>query len=205
MSTISDFLKKPFTLRTAVGYKNMNALALGTFAVQFDPKSVLTDKIIINDVQISGLNVSSEAKASGETNISRLMDNINKSVGQKEPVAAQPAAPATKPDTTQSKQPSVVVKDLRVEDSSVNVALSGIPGIPKDALAVTVPLPNIHMQNIGENKKQTLGETVMQILNAINAETVKATGVAVKEATQKAFQGGKDTVNTVTDTLKNLF
>ena len=182
-----------------IGYKNKNAFELGKFALQFDPKSVLTDKIMINDVQISGLNVSSEAKANGTTNISQLKDNIAKSLGQKEPTNPKPTAQGTQAPATSStsKQPAVVIKDLRVDDSSVNVALSGIPGIPKDALAVTVPLPNIHLQNIGENKKQTLGETALQVVNAIDVEVVKASATAAKEATQKAIQGGKDTITNI--------
>ena len=65
------------------GYKNKNALELGKFDVKFDPKSVLTNKIIINNVQISGLNVASEAKVNGETNITRLRDNVANSLKQR--------------------------------------------------------------------------------------------------------------------------
>lgn len=187
------------------GYKNKNVFELGKFDIKFDPKSVLTDKIMIQNVQISGLNVSSEAKANGETNITRLRDNVNKSLSQNK--GKEAPAPATQKTETKSdqKQVSVVVKDLLIDNSAVNVALSGIPGLSDSALAATVPLPDIHLQNIGENKKQTFGETILQVLNAIDVEVVKASAKAVQEATQKAIQTGKDSVNAIKDTLKSLF
>jgi len=187
-----------------VGYKNKNAFELEKLAINFDPKNVLAGKIIINNVKIDGLNVASEAKASGETNISRLINNVNKSLGSNTQGAATPETKPTQ-QAQSSKQPAVIIKDLKIDNSSVDFALSGIPGVPKEALAVNVPLPDIQMKNIGEKKRQTLGETVIQVLNTINAEVVKASITATKEATQKAIQGGKDRVNSFTDTLKNLF
>ena len=118
--------------------------------------------------------------------------NVIRSLGkttQKPQVQAAPTAqPASKESST---QPAVVVKDLRVDNSTVNVALSaGIPGIPNAAqgLGASVPLPDIHLQNIGENKRQTITETALQVLNAIDAEVIKASAKATKEAAQKAEQ-----------------
>ena len=189
------------------GYKNKNALQLGKFEVKFDPKSVLTKKIVINNVQISGLSVSSEAKANGETNITRLRDNVSASLGQgTQSAPAQAAAPAEQPQQSAAKeQTAVVIKDLLIDNSSVNVALSGIPGLSDAAMAATVPLPDIHLTKIGENKKQTLGETALQVLNAVDTEVVRASAKAVQEASQKALQSGKDSINAIKDTLKNLF
>lgn len=194
-------------IENPVGYKNRNAFELGKFEVQFDPKSVITKKIIINNVQISGLNVSSEAKANGETNISRLMDNVNQSLGQgtKKAPEQKAAAPAKAPTEKAGDPISVVIKDLRVDDSSVNVALSGIPGLNDAAVGTSVPLPNIHLQNIGENKKQTPKETVLQVVNTINAEVVKASAKAVQEASKKALQNGKDAINGIANSIKSLF
>lgn len=195
------------TIGNPAGYKNKNALQLGKFDVKFDPRSVLTNKIIVNNVQISDLSVSSEAKVSGETNITRLLDNVNKSLNQGTKAApAKETQKTTASSTTQKKaQKSVVIKDLLINDSSVNVALSGIPGLSDAAMAATVPLPDIHLQNIGEKKPQTLAETALQILNTINVEVVQASAKAVSDATKKAIQSGKDSFNAVKDTLKSLF
>ncbi len=188
-----------------VGYQNKNAFELGQFDVQFDPKSVLTDRIMVKSVLLNGLNVSSEAKASGETNISKLLDNVNKSLGSDKQPAKAALAPKAQPAQAEVKsQKSVIIKDLRVENSAVNVALSGIPGVAKSALGAKVPLPNIHLKDIGEKKPQTLRETVMQVLNTINKEVVQASAKAAKEAAQNALKSGKGVVDSIINSFKKF-
>ena len=149
------------TIGNPAGFKDKNAFQLGNITVNFDPKSVLSDKIVVKNVDISGVNVSTELNAQGQTNITALLDNVNKFVGAE----AEPAKPAPKKqvqvlqpaESTSSK--SVVIRDLTIKDSSVRAGIAG--------QMMDVSLPEIHQQNIGEQKEQSLGEIVVGVLNTI--------------------------------------
>ena len=188
------------TIGNPAGFKNKNLLELGKITVDFDPKSVLTDKIVINNVQANGLNLALETTATGESNIERLVKNIEQSSASEETPASKEAAKTQPKPTTNGDKQTVVIKDLTLDDSNVKLAFAASP-----VMGMTIPLPNIHINNIGENKKQSWDETLIQILTAINAESAKATAKAVKDAATKTLQGGKDTIKSFTDTIKNLF
>ena len=174
---------------------------MGSIIVNFDPQSVLTNKVVIKDIAISGVNVSAELNAAGKTNITELLDNVNKFVGTDKSAKAQPTqqVQSQKQTTyeTSSESQSVVIQDLTIKDSSVR---AGIVGQMTD-----IPLPEIHQQNIGEQRKESWVEIIVGILNTINAESTKAVVTATKEALEKNIQMGKDTAKGLTDTLKNLF
>lgn len=192
---------KNLAIGNPAGFKDKNAFQLGNITVDFDPHSVLSDKIVIKDVAISGVNVSTELNAAGKTNVTELLNNINKFIGT-EPTPTKPtqqkAAAKPAPKTQESNgSKAVVVKDLTVKDSSVRAGIAG--------QMMDIPLAEIHQQNIGEGKDQSWGEILVGILNTINAESTKAVVKATSEALQNNLQNGKDTAKSFTDTLKNLF
>lgn len=65
------------------GFSDNSIFELGGIKVAFQPKSVLTDKIIINSVIIDGTKVSAELKNlySLDSNVSALQQNINDYLG----------------------------------------------------------------------------------------------------------------------------
>ena len=186
------------TIGNPAGYKDKNVFQLGNISVAFDPKSIFTNKVVVNSVAINGVNVSTELNAAGKTNVAELLDNVNKFVGSDKPTQ-KPAKAQTKQEPTKESDSSqaVVIRDLTIKDSAVRAGVAG--------QMMDIPLPEIHQQNIGEQKEQTWGEIVVSILNTINAESTKAVLKATKESLQKNINTGKDTVNSVKDTLKNLF
>ncbi len=181
------------------GFKDKNAFQLGSIVVNFDPRSVFSDKIVIKNVDVNGVAVSTELNAQGKTNVTELLNNVNKFVGEDQQNQVQKAPanqePAVKQESDNSK--SVVIRDLIIKDSSVRAGIAG--------QMMDVPLPEIHQQNIGEQKDQSLGEIIVGILNVINAESTKAVVKATQEALEKNIQAGKDTAKGLVDTLKDLF
>ena len=181
------------------GYKDKNVFELGKILIDYDPKSLLTNKIIVNKVQLSGIGVSSELNVQGKNNITQLIDNINKSLGTdntKEEKKAPQAAAEPKQQKSESDT-SVVIRDLVIEDSSVRAGIAG--------QISTIPLPTIHQQNIGEQNEQTIAQTVQGIITLISSESAKATVKATKDAAKNAIDAGKGTFKGLKDGLKNLF
>ena len=178
------------------GFKDKNVLQLGKLNISFEPQSILSDKIIVKDVTISGVNISTELNAKGKTNITELLNNVNKFAGTKS--SNEPKVSQKKAESTQSTPgKSVVVRDLTIKNSAVRAGIAG--------QMMEIPLPEIRQQNIGEKKKQSLADIVVDILNILNTESTKAVLKATKESLQKNIQTGKDTAKGLVDTFKNLF
>ena len=126
------------------------------------------------------------------------MNNINKFAGSDTPKAPQKQVQQKQtPSSQTTSSKSVVIRDLTIDKSSVRAGIAG--------QIMEVPLPTIHQQNIGENKKQSLAETLMSILSAINVESTKAVVKANTEMLNKNIQSGKDSLNSIANTIKNLF
>ncbi len=181
------------------GYKDKNIFQLGKILVDYDPKSLLTNKIIINKVQLSGIGVSSELNAQGKTNITQLMDNVNSFIGT-DSSKAEKVQPKTEQKPEQPKSgsdTSVVIRDLVIEDSSVRAGVAGQIN--------TIPLPTIRQQNIGEQKEQNIGQIIQDVLALISAESTKATIQATKDAAKNAVKSGKDTLQGIKEGFKGLF
>ena len=128
------------------GYSSNDIFRLGNVQVLFEPKTVLDDKIIIKSVIISGTQVSAEMKNlhSFDNNVSALQGNIEKYIGADSKKTEK--APVQKETAPKSGGKKVSVKDLKVNDTSLSLGVSGH--------TITIPLPNIHKTGIGEDKKE---------------------------------------------------
>lgn len=180
------------------GFKDKNVFEVGKVLVNFDPQSVLTNKIVINNVQIDGVNISVELNSQGKTNITELLANVNKFIGSDATSneSNQPT-PQQKQNIETTSSKTVVIRDLIIDNSSVRTGVAG--------QMVTIPLAQIHQQNIGENKKETITGVLVTILNTINAESTKAVVKATKETLEKNIQSGKGAIDSLKDTFKGLF
>ena len=172
------------------GFSDNNIFEVGKVLVSFEPKTVLTDKIIIKSVVISGTKVSAELKNlySLDSNVSALQNNINKYLG-----ITSKAKDAKKDDIDKDGK-KVVIKDLKINDTSLSLGASG--------QTVTLPLPDIHKKGIGENKKEkSIAQVFADILNMISLESVKGVGSAAVDLTKKGWKGTKDAISGGTDAV----
>ena len=182
------------------GYSPNDIFRLGNVRVLFEPKSVLTDKIVIKSVVISGTKVSAEMKNlySLDSNVSALQANVNKYLGPTS--KSQKTEPKKETPKKQSGGKKVVIKDLKIADSSLSLGVSG--------QTVTIPLPDIHKTGIGEGKKsKSVAEIFADILNMISVESVKGVATAVSDLAKQGWKGAKDLLkggtNTITDGAKS--
>ncbi|MBO5997285.1 MAG: AsmA family protein [Alphaproteobacteria bacterium] len=185
------------------GYSDNNIFEVGKVLVTFQPKTVLTDKIIINSVLISGTKVSAEMKNlySLDSNVSDLQNNINKYLGA--------PAETKEPEKKDSAGKKVVIKDLKIKGSSISLGAHG--------KTITLPMPDIHQKGIGENKKgKSMAQIFADILNMISLESVKGLATAVKDLAKGGLETTKglisdgagavtDKAKSVTDGIKGIF
>lgn len=180
------------------GYGADDAFSLKQISVSFDPKSVLTDKIIINQILIDGTHVSAEATYQNgkitsnltqiQQNVESYLNKVNASSNQK---ASESKSQAQTGNAEGSAGKQVVIRDLQINNSELTV------GVMKQV--VSASLPDIQKKNIGEQGQEfSWKDAVAYIFNLISAESVKGTVGAVQDALR---QGALQIVGTAKDTL----
>jgi hypothetical protein len=179
-------------------YTHPNVFELGRIYVKFDPKSVLGDTILINQVLIENTNAAAEISQKGNIN---LMD-INKNVQNFTQSSAKPAAQTTAKSETKSEGgKKVVIKDLQINNTALNLAVAN--------QKTQLKLPNIQQKNIGEGKKSnTIPETIALIMGYFTSESLTALYSSSSELVKGALSNVKnvtqESLNQAKSTVKNI-
>ncbi len=166
------------------GFGTPHAIKLDGFSLKLEPMSVLSEKIVINEVIIEGPEFIFESGVGlGKSNIGTILANIEAFTGESEP--SEDGGPSKK----------VQIDLLRITGGQVKVSNKLLRG-----QSIFVPLPNIELVDIGANEKgSTFGETMKLVFQAINqgivtslSQSGKVVGDQLKslgEGTQKGLGG----------------
>ena len=191
---------KGLKIGNPVGFAKPNAFELGEVSVKFDPKSLFTSKIIINEIKIDGTKVDAELAKSGNMNLMLLNNNVQEYLGKptfNNGLTNEQKAP--KKSAAQSGK-AVLVKDLSITNSSLDFAFM--------SKTMTVSLPDIHEKNIGEQKKETLPELIAGIFEKLITESYTTISKATKESVNKVLDdlaGRSKEAAGLVQGLKNFF
>lgn len=194
------------------GFNRPYALKLGFVNVQADRDSLFSDVIIIENVTLSDIDVTYEL--SGKiSNLAVLNENISHYIS-----AADKERPPEKiADKKQSgKSKKVIIKNLSVTNSKVNLSASLTPG--GKSLSTTIDLPDLHLQNLGNGKNpMTVEQAAAYILNLISLNSLdtlaksayknvlnvsRETIEQTKQAAEKLTERAKETVDRIKDSTE---
>ena len=157
------------------GFKSTNAISVGKAAVSVAPLSVLGDKIVIKSVEVREPEINFDGNPLGANNLQKIMDNVTAFTGGPEDKAAATNAPA---------QPGAPkpAKKLQVDDFLIVGAKVHFNG-------VTLPLPDIHLSNLGQGPDGiTPAALIKEVLGQVTAASIKAVVASAGDAT-KALGG----------------
>lgn len=175
------------------GFAEENIFELGSIMVDFDLKSVLTDKIIIKQIAIKNTKVDAEINKSGNINLTQLQNNVNNYLG-----TGGDAKPETKTEekTASKGGKKVVIKKLNIDDTTLTLGALG--------QTIDIPLPDVHKTNIGEDKKKeyTLKDTVALILSYFTTDSLKAVLNSGSELAKAGLANAKAALNSGVDAAK---
>jgi hypothetical protein len=167
------------------GFKSPSAIEVGDVKVSAAIGSLLTDTIVVNEVNIQNAEITFEGSLQGN-NLTKLMDNINGS-NASEPKPKESAAPAA------GTAKKFAVKDLVVEGTKVHLSLT-VPVVGN--LDTTVPLPPLHLQNIGTPENPvTASQLATAIMKPLLASVTQAATDEVGKMGGKVKDIGKGAVD----------
>jgi hypothetical protein len=154
------------------GFKTDGIFDLGEVMVDVDMASLASDPIVIERVLVQDAEVTYEQGLLGN-NIGALLDQLSTEEKAEEEKAEEEKA-ESKDEEAAKPAKKVVIRQLDVEGTRLNVALTAMMGA-----SVPVPLPPIHLTGIGE---ETGGATVLETVRAIIGGVFSAVQAAVAGA-----------------------
>jgi len=188
---------KGLTLGNPAGYTSPYAIKLGEAKLEVDPASVLTDKIHVRSIAVTGPQITIEGGL-GDNNLKQIMANIDRfTAGEKT---------ASTGDTGPKKK--LQVDDFLLSGAKVDVKFALLGGKP-----LSVTLPDIHLTNIGnsgdgltpgEPSKKVFRAVFEQMHPAVTAQVGKLGGLG-KDIGKGTLDNAKGAVDKATGGLGDLF
>ena len=158
------------------GFKTPSAFKLGAMSVSLDVRSLVSDTVAIREIVVSAPEITYELGPGGN-NLAVLQKNVEAYTGGS-------AKPGPQTPQVQKGGKKVIIDRLRVEKSKLNVSV----GVPLQAQATTLALPDIEMRDIGKKGQgASMADVVEKILEEVNRNAAKAVAnVDMKGLTEKA-------------------
>ena len=147
------------------GFQSESAFKLNEVRVAVDLFSVLSNKIVIDEILIDSPEITYETSG-GKNNIEALLENINDFVGTSKDGDAK-----SKEDASQESGKKVQINDFLVSNASVNLSATILQGEK-----LTLPLADIHLEDIGKGDE---GVSMSDALKKVFAELNKNIAGAV--------------------------
>lgn len=169
------------------GFQSESAFELGEILVVIDLSSVLSNKIVIDQILIDSPEITYESSG-GTNNIAALLENINDFTG-----TSKDGASKSKEDVSQESGKKLQINDFLISNASVNLSVAILQG-----KQLTLPLADIHIKDIGKGDE---GASMSDAIKIVFAELEKGIAGAVA----KPLKPVEETVKKAVDKLKGLF
>ena len=185
------------------GFETESAFKMDKIEITLDTGSITSDVVVINEINIQAPEVTYELGGSG-SNVDAIQKNVDAFVKKYAGASDSKEKSEVKEGGTK-----MVIDHVYVKGGKVNISATLLGG-----KSMTVPLPDIHLKDIGKKEKgATPGEVVKSIIGALNKSILKAVAPLnldkVGEVAGKTVEGAKDVVEGatkgVTDSVKGLF
>ena len=161
LSVLSGSVRiKGLVVGNPAGFKTPTAIKVSTLDIALKLTSLLSDKIIVKSLKLERPEITYETDLH-VNNLSKILANVQAATSSG---ATEPAKPKEPPQTQKVKaDKKFEVDDLLITGGKIRVSMTILSGG-----AATVPLPEIHRQNLGKDSDGiTSGELTKALLEAI--------------------------------------
>lgn len=168
------------------GFKGDHAFYADHLSMKVQPMSVLSDKIVVDEILIIGPDIQFEGTL-GSSNLSKILENVQSFMG--------PADESADPDSAAGKK--LEIKRFVLQDAKVGVGLGTKP--------VSLSIPTIELTGLGADEEGiTAGEVVKVLMTEVTGQIL----AAITKNPEIILQGGGELIKGVGDSgsgaLKSL-
>ena len=181
------------TIANPKNYSAPYLFKLDEISIKVNLKSLTSNTIIIDEIKVNKPEITYEMLSLTQNNISEVLKNIE-NYTQKGSQTADQKSEAKKNDDASGKK--VIIKNLIIADGNINV----IAALPGKSQELSVKLPSIRMQGIGESRQ---GESVpAMIASVINKILTTASQTVVKSGIVDLKDIAQENLDTVVGGVK---
>lgn len=193
------------TIANPKNYSAPYLFKLDEISIKVNLKSLASDTIIIDEIKVRQPEITYEMISLTQNNVSEILKNIENYGKTPAPEStAQDAKPqketkATKSDSAGKK---VIIKNLLIDKGNIDV----IAALPGKTQKLSVALPSIKMQGIGESRHgesipETISKVIGKILTTASQTVVKSNAIDLKGIAQENLN---NVVGGVKDRVKSI-
>lgn len=150
------------TIDNPEGFDTGKFFTLASTSASFDIDSINGDAFIIPTVHLKGIDVVLD-KGNDPSNYNQILENLAR-------FESDDSAPA---DASKEGK-NVIIKSLIIED--INIRVANMPGISLLAGDVAINIPQIELQNIGEQESMKAGDIFNLVIKTVLAAAVESGG-----------------------------
>lgn len=189
---------KDLVVGNPAGWKSKVAVQVNDITIRIIPTSVLSSKPIIDSIVIKSPDVTFEGSLKNN-NLSQIRNNIHAYVNGPETATAEPAESAPVKTTTSRK--------FQLNSLWITGAKLHVRNLFSTGENITVPLPDIHLVNLGAGPDGiTSPEVAQKTLNAVLDVIAENASNVVGKFGQDAVSGAKKfNIEKAAERLKSLF
>ena len=195
LSGVGDF--KGLVVGNPPGFGTPWAINVGTLSLAVEPRSLLSDKIIIRKIAIEAPEITFETDLRAN-NLSRILANIGGTPGSEQTAPTQPSATAQPQEAKAGRK--FQVDDLIIKDGKVHVSVTSLGG-----QTATVSLPEIHLQDLGTGPDGiTAAELTRRVLEVVEKDAAQVSSAAMANVGQRALDMSREMSKEGTNTLQGV-
>jgi uncharacterized protein involved in outer membrane biogenesis len=184
-----------FFIGNPPGYTTPSAITVDKVSVSIQPGSVFSRKLIVDSIEVKAPVITLEGGLT-DNNLKKIQKNLS------DYNASPTNAPQAKPSSTGSPKAD---KALQVNDLVLTGAKLQFNTLLSGGKTVTLPLPDIHLTNLGTGPDGiTAAEVAQQALDAVLTSAATAVTKNADSLGKGAVNAAKDAGKKASDLLKGL-
>jgi uncharacterized protein involved in outer membrane biogenesis len=186
---------KGLVIGNPTGFNTPSAMELNDFKLNINMSSLFSETIVIKEILIDAPQITYE-KGLKSSNLSTLQENL-----APKGAAAPKAEAAPAPEKKKGAAKKVIIEDFQLNGAKVHVTITALGG-----KKMTLPLPDIHMKDIGKSSGgASPAEVISEVFNSISkavADAVTSGGDAAGKALKDAGGAASDAAKGAADSIK---
>jgi uncharacterized protein involved in outer membrane biogenesis len=186
---------KGLVIGNPAGFNTPSAMELNDFKLYIKMSSLFSEAIVIKEILIDAPQITYE-KGLRSSNLSTLQENL-----APKGAAAPKAEAAPAPEKKKGAAKKVIIEDFQLNGAKVHVTITALGG-----KKMTLPLPDIHMKDIGKSSGgASPAEVISEVFNSISkavADAVTSGGDAAGKALKDAGGAASDAAKGAADSIK---
>ena len=161
---------KGFLMGNPEGFTTPQAVKVGTVELGLKPMSVFSDKVHVTHVRMDGADITFETQGMNvmANNMNKILENVEAAAGSSQPKTTEPAKKGEGPS-----------RKIQVDEFVIRGAKVGINSSILGGKTVTVPLPDIRLENIGSGPE---GVNAAELTKVVMEQVVPAVVKAAQDA-----------------------